>query len=262
MEYLIGWMSTIAATSIIKLFTSLNILKDVADQGYKLNLNKMHENVGGFSVGNDDTGSDKIVDYVPLVNVMNSLSQYAGYLSNRETVLMALDQLNVVEEMDIVEKTDYNKNPSFLSVIKLYKNEARKKEEEMREKELKYSLQKIHEMHVIEEYMEYFGSREKSFEEYEKDKDIRLKDNDRNLEEKLEEYRYIDLGEGDRIYYSIDNNKGIYSLDDFRVVYMKGKFDNDDVTFNERKVGYFLSVIESDKNTETETNKVNKLNRK
>ena len=39
MEFLIGWMSTIVATSVIRLFTIFNIMKDIADQGFKLNIN-------------------------------------------------------------------------------------------------------------------------------------------------------------------------------------------------------------------------------
>ena len=261
MQYFVGWIGTIMATSAIRVMTYLNILKDVADQGYKIKIGKMHENVGGLATS-DDTGADKIVDYIPLVNMMNSFAEYTGYLYNRENVLMTLDQLNVVEEMDEVEKVDYKNKPNVLSLLKIYRNNARKREEAIREQELKYSLDKIHEMHVLEEYIAYYGDVDKARMEYEIDKSVRLHDNDQNLEEKLKDYKYLDLGADEKIYYTVDNSEGIYSLDDFRVIYLKGRFKNDDVTFNERKVGYTLFLVKNDKIEENEIEKVNKLNRK
>ena len=252
MEFLIGWMSTIAATSVIRLFTVFSIMKDVANQGFKLNINKMHENVRSIA-GNDETGSDKIVDYIPLVNMMNSFNQYTQYIYNRESYLMALDQLDVVEEMNEVEKVDYKRKPTIISILKMYRNEARRKEEERREEEIKYTLQKVHEAHVLEEYSEYFNNSQKAIEEYELDKETRIHGKYEDVKDELEKYRYVEVGDSGRIYYTIDGNKGIYSLDDFRVVYMKDVTDNDDVTFNERKVGYFLSILdkeEKDNNTE------------
>ena len=255
MEFFIGWMSTIAATSVIRLFTVFSIMKDVANQGFKLNINKMHKNIDSLP-NSDETGADKIIDYVPLVNMMNSFNQFTQYVYNRDSYLMALDQLDVVDEMSEVEKIDYKRNPSIISILKMYRNEARREEEERREQELKYTLQKVHEMHVLEEYNEYFHNSQKSIVEYELDKKTRIHGKYDDVKDQLEQYRYVETGDSGRIYYTIDNNKCIYSLNDFRVVYMKDINDNDDVTFNERKVGYFLSILDKEEK-DTNTDKVN-----
>ena len=126
-----------------------------------------------------------------------------------------------------------------------------RKQNEYKERELQYSLEKIHQMHIMEDYMKYFDTYEKSLEEYEKDKAVRLSDDDENLEEKLKDYRYIDLKEDGKIYYTIDG------LDDFRVVYIEGKYKTNEVTFNERKAGYFLSVVDNEFYNENSEEKVN-----
>lgn len=256
MNYLIGWISTIAATSIIRTFMMLNMLKDIADNGYKLNTKKMHEESISLS-SSDDTASDKIVDYIPLVNMISSFADYTSYLCNREDILTALYQLNTFEEMSKEEKEEYNKKHNAISVIKLYSNEAVRKQNEYKERELQYSLEKIHQMHIMEDYMKYFDTYEKALEEYEKDKAVRLSEDDRYFEEKLKDYRYIDLKEDGKIYYTIDDDKSIYGLDDFRVVYIEGKYKTEEVTFNERKAGYFLSVVDNDFYNENSADKVN-----
>lgn len=260
MDFFIGWMSTIVASSMIQIGTLLTMIKDVADGGCLIDTSKV-EKVISFSQDND-TGASKIVDYVPIVNVLNSMQLYTNYLQNRENVLSTLDNIGIFKEMNENDLKKYNSKPTVYNALKIYLEQRRRDREAYEHMELQYTLDKIHHTDIIKEYLDYFDDLLVAEEEYRKDREIRLSSDDPDLEGKLKNTKIIDLKKDGKIYYTIDDDKDSYNLSDFRVVYLEGKLNKDEVTFNERKVGYFLStmdidIISSKKITgySTETNK-------
>ena len=243
MNFILGWLGTILASQMIKVGTILTMIKDVADGGALLDTSSTSK-MQDFVSDNDDenvTGATVLMDFVPVANILNSMQLYTQYMQNRESILKSLDYVGVFKEMDESTLKEYNSDPTMLNILKIYFNKIKESKEAYENKELQYTAEKVHHDLIIKDYINYFKDFELAEEEYEKDKQFRLKSDDPDLEEKLKNVNVIKLSAGS-IYYIIEDNKPIFSLSDFRVIYTDGAFDFGEVTFNERNYGFILAT--------------------
>ncbi len=110
MEFLFFGIGTIIVSFIIEIINELILFKDVADSGYKLDIESM---------SNISTSKNALLIFlIPIVNIMTVFQRIIQYNNNVRPFL--LDQLNVlgcIEEMTLLEKEEYNKNPTGLNAI-------------------------------------------------------------------------------------------------------------------------------------------------
>ena len=74
MSFLIAVILTYPASLLIELKHVRDIVQDAAKEGYKVNLDYFRRN------GEEESKSNKLVKYIPFINIAGSLSKTLNYL--------------------------------------------------------------------------------------------------------------------------------------------------------------------------------------
>ena len=113
MKYLVMWLITVMASFGMELSNELRYLKDVADNGYKIDINKLKELKEKMNIKTPSLARFLI----PIYNMMIALQNTMKYSNNREMFLTELSVFDCLEEMSEYEKKEYAKKPTGLNAI-------------------------------------------------------------------------------------------------------------------------------------------------
>ena len=113
------YLSSIIITIVNRKINELFIIHHVANYDRKIDYNELEKLSDIISLGTIKKINYR--DFIPVYNVLISLLFLLNYLIRPEFYLEELDALFVLEEMDNIEKYEYNKNPKFLNLLKVLK---------------------------------------------------------------------------------------------------------------------------------------------
>lgn len=116
MNFLILWVLTIISSYGVVIYSSINLMKNVYDEGYKFN----KEILKDFSNKMQDLPFNKIFKLsmlIPFYNLFTSFKIMFDYSQYLNRVLLGLKTLGIIEEMTEFEKQEYEKNPSIKTAL-------------------------------------------------------------------------------------------------------------------------------------------------
>lgn len=112
MSFLIFYLTTVILSAGMKFASDVRIYKDAADEGYKILF---------------DMDLFKLPLLVPLFNLIWVVKNTMDYDNDyRSKILYSLNEMGALEEMNELEKRDYEKNPSTLNAYLVPKKWDRK----------------------------------------------------------------------------------------------------------------------------------------
>ena len=115
MGLLFFWIISIIVSYGINLSTVLRIYKDLADEGYKINLTKLKESNKNIDV--NLVKSTRLSMLIPFINILNSMKTSVQYILNPQKVYEGFRMLDVLGEMSDFEINEYKKNPSGINAL-------------------------------------------------------------------------------------------------------------------------------------------------
>lgn len=115
MEIIIIWIATIIASFCMEMYNELRMFKDVADAGYKVDINRIAEL--GKQLNPDGTKITLMSLLVIGVNMLMVFQRAIEYNNVRPYVLDQLNVIDALEEMSELEKQEYAKNPTSLNAL-------------------------------------------------------------------------------------------------------------------------------------------------
>lgn len=119
MEYLILWLGTDVVSYCIEMYIELHMRKKVFDNGYIINTKKLKEMNKKPDLSNAVMAN--IIMFIPIVNAMYIINKMKRYSYTSDMILEQLKAMDVLEEMNEVQKKEYFKKPTLLNVINLGK---------------------------------------------------------------------------------------------------------------------------------------------
>lgn len=115
MKIVVLWISTVAASFCIELTNELRMFKDVADAGYKINIDRLSDLSKKL---NPDASKITLLSMlIPIFNIMQVFDRMAKYNNIRPMLLDQLSVIDALEEMSEIEKQEYLKKPTGLNAI-------------------------------------------------------------------------------------------------------------------------------------------------
>lgn len=116
MEFLIFWLVTVIGSYVINCKIAFMMLKDLADAGFKINVDNMKKISDEF---NENTSNNKLLFLIPIVNMFYSFKIVLDYNNSKWNILDRLRVLGILENMSIEEKKKYDENPTVINAILL-----------------------------------------------------------------------------------------------------------------------------------------------
>lgn len=117
MNFLVLWLGSTAFSFCMEISRELRMFKDVADAGYKLDVEKLSSFIKEF---NPDVNKNTILSMlIPIYNIMNAFQNDLNYNKIRYMLLDQLYIMDVLDEMSEYEKKEYQKNPTGLNACLL-----------------------------------------------------------------------------------------------------------------------------------------------
>lgn len=115
MEFLVLWLGTIVASFGLEIANASRMLKDVADAGYKIDMERLSEI---YKQINQDVPNATLQSMlIPVLNVMLVFQRTVQYYQFRPMILSQLSLIDALEEMSEIEKTEYLKKPTRLNAL-------------------------------------------------------------------------------------------------------------------------------------------------
>ena len=124
MKIVVLWISTVAASFCIELTNELRMFKDVADAGYKINIDRLSDLSKKL---NPDASKITLLSMlIPIFNIIQVFERITKYNNIRPMLLDQLSIIDALEKMSEIEKQEYQKRPTGLNAILVpFKLEAR-----------------------------------------------------------------------------------------------------------------------------------------
>lgn len=122
MELLIAWIITILISFGMELGFSFNVLKDLANNGYKLNYVKLVN--ANQNIDLESIKINKILLLIPFVNIFKEIERAYMYKEQRPYILDEFRVIDVLEEMTKEEMKEYEQNPTVSTAIKFIVDNA------------------------------------------------------------------------------------------------------------------------------------------
>ncbi len=113
MNFLILWILTILSSYGVMIYTLINLIKYVYDNGYKINTKN---NVKEYGDETQDLPINNIFKFsmlIPFYNLCTSFKMMIECSKNEDQFLLELKTFGLIEEMTEFEKQKYAKNPSL-----------------------------------------------------------------------------------------------------------------------------------------------------
>ena len=115
MNFLVLWLGTSIAIFIMEIANELRMFKDVADFGYKIDVNRLSEL--GKQLNPNANKITLLSMLIPVLNVMQVFQRTIQYNNIRTMILDQLRVIDALEEMSEMEKSEYLKNPTRLNAF-------------------------------------------------------------------------------------------------------------------------------------------------
>lgn len=115
MELVLVYLGTIIASFVIELDNGFQMFKDVADAGYKIDIDKMSEFTN--KLRNNKKQESLLRIFVPIYNILRAMQIRMQYIQQRFIVLDQLNVMDCLEEMTESEKEEYSKKPTGLNAL-------------------------------------------------------------------------------------------------------------------------------------------------
>lgn len=115
MEFLGIWLGSCITSFGIEIATSFRMFKDVADAGYKIDIDRMDKIAKILDP--DSSKREFLTMLLPVFNIMHSSFKAIDYNNAKSMLLDQLGVLDVLEEMSEIEKQEYQKKPTGLNAI-------------------------------------------------------------------------------------------------------------------------------------------------
>lgn len=115
MELVLIYLGTIVASFVIELDNGFQMFKDVADAGYKIDVEKMSEFIN--KMRNNRKSESLLRIFVPIYNILRAMQLRMQYIQQKFSVLDQLNVMDCIEEMTESEKIEYAKKPTGLNAL-------------------------------------------------------------------------------------------------------------------------------------------------
>ena len=121
MQYLLIYLLTVLGSVVGETLLSLKMIRDIADAGYLIDKEKLSESLKKIkeTSGVDLSLNNKIIKFIPIVNLLNILKIHIDYNNARETIITQFSVMGALKEMTNEEKSEYSKKPSALKAMKI-----------------------------------------------------------------------------------------------------------------------------------------------
>ena len=113
MSFLIAVILTYPASLLIELKHVRDIVQDAAKEGYKVNLDYFRRN------GEEESKTNKLVKYIPFINIAGSLSKTLNYLFNRTEEFETMRVYGAFDRMTKEEEKYYKESPNFMRALNI-----------------------------------------------------------------------------------------------------------------------------------------------
>ena len=115
MNFYVWWIVSIAASFGMGIQSSLKLIKDVADEGYKFDIKELSKiqkqiNPNGKKIS-------LIEHFIPGYNIFKQFQRAIQYNQNKPMLLNQLSVMGVLERMSEEEKKEYQKKPTGFNAI-------------------------------------------------------------------------------------------------------------------------------------------------
>lgn len=127
LQFLIIWITTILTSVGADISLAFKMIKDVADSGYKIKMDRMKE--VSDALNPNVKQMNNFIKLIPIINLMKSFSDLVEYSKARNRVFDSLNVLDCVEEMTDEEKEQYMLKPTAFNAIVIYAKSKIKEEE-------------------------------------------------------------------------------------------------------------------------------------
>lgn len=115
MELLALWLASCIASFGMEISNGLKLFKDVADAGYKIDINRFSEVQKQLSP--NASKNSLITLMIPVYNLLKAFETRIKYNNVRPMVLDSLHVIDALEEMTEQEKEEYKKHPTGLNAL-------------------------------------------------------------------------------------------------------------------------------------------------
>lgn len=116
MGFLFFWLITVIGSYTIALRLIFIMMKDLADAGYKLNLDNLKKFNGEVTQNNTNSN---ILLFIPILNMFYSFKMVIDYNNTKWNILDQFSVLGVLESLSPEEKREYEKEPTLLNAFML-----------------------------------------------------------------------------------------------------------------------------------------------
>ena len=124
MKYIFMWLITVLGSYYLNYINGIRIFKDLADNGYRINIGKYTEFINKFSLDGEDNSNFLL--FIPGINILYVFQRIMQYHEDRSMLLNQLNVMNVIEEMSKIEKMDYLRKKTFVNALMVNLKSARR----------------------------------------------------------------------------------------------------------------------------------------
>ena len=109
---LITYISTFVASIGINMCGHMSLCKSVYDSGYKFN------EKDGHSVIKDNDNKYSLIHFVPIINIIESITTYLGTINGKNIIIESLIDEDIIVKMEELDKEIYESNPTFVGILR------------------------------------------------------------------------------------------------------------------------------------------------
>jgi hypothetical protein len=130
MDLLIIWLGSVAASIGFNLSLAFSVFKDVADQGYKIDMKRLEEL--GEQLNPKARKMNTLSLFIPVINIIFQFDKLAKYIAIRPFVSDQLRVMDCITPFTKEEEESYNLKPTGLNaIIVTIKSDVSKNKEDM-----------------------------------------------------------------------------------------------------------------------------------
>ena len=126
MQLFIFWIGTIVTKYILDEIFVIELMKELAKEGYYLSepkVDKLSNNIKKTS-NDEEKVIDKLIPFIPIINIIDSMQ----FVFLKNEILNQLDTMDLVSKMTEEERKIYEKKPTLLTILKITMGMKKKKD--------------------------------------------------------------------------------------------------------------------------------------
>ena len=111
------WLGTTATSIFMELTNEGRMFKDAADNGYKVNLERLSELQK--ELGINKSKANLLELFIPIINILVVIKRTIDYNNVRPMILDSLSAIDALEEMTDDEKKEYEERPTLFKALSI-----------------------------------------------------------------------------------------------------------------------------------------------